>query len=101
MAAAVDILMDENSNILFENGDFKIGHSDFLHVKYLLLFEKGTVKNSPLTGCALRRKLNTKTAAADILKMRKEVRLQLTADGYRVQQVSIVNSQFKVDYERI
>lgn len=99
---AKDIMLDENNELLFKNGDFDIQYSDGQHVKLILLSEQGAWRQEPLIGVGLRKMLNMKLGAADSMLLNKEISLQLQYDEYKVKNISIKDTNnISIEYERI
>ena len=74
-----DILMrDDDLSIV--GGDFEMDVSDPQHVYHILLNAKGSYKQFPLTGIGKAKYINAPLGA----ELRREIQLQLQADGYRV-----------------
>lgn len=53
----VDYLLDENFDLRIANGDFVKGDATLQHQKKLLLAEKGSYKQSPTIGVAIRNEI--------------------------------------------
>jgi hypothetical protein len=85
MANSQDILLDDDGDIIIENGDFKIGDSDYQHIKDNIDAQKGWFRESSHLGCAVWNKLN---GVIDSSYM-QTIRVNLEADGYKVQKVSV------------
>ncbi len=50
----IDYLADDTMDLIIVNGDFKKGDATLKHQKTLLLAEKGSFKQSPTVGVAIR-----------------------------------------------
>lgn len=99
---AKDIMIDEYNELVFKDGDFEVRYSDGQHVKLILMSEKGSWRQEPLTGIGLRKMLNTKMNSIDRMVLKKQLTLQLQNDGYKVNAISMPNTKsIKIDYERI
>jgi len=84
MPVRTDILMrDDDLNIV--GGDFEMGISDPQHVYHILLNAKGSYKQFPLTGIGKAKYINAPLGA----ELRREIQLQLQADGYRVTSLTV------------
>lgn len=93
-----DILLDDNNDICFENGDFLIGESTELEIERILLAFKGSFKEFPLLGVEIIRKLKSRESEQNI---RREVREQLNYDGFNEVDFKIENSEsFTINAER-
>ena len=88
MALRNDILMrDDDLSII--GGDFEMGNSDPQHVYHIILNSKGSYKQFPLTGIGKSRFINAPLGA----EQRREIQLQLQADGYRVTQLRLSETE--------
>ena len=72
-----DICMNDDFDLLIENGDFKIENSLEKEVKILLLSTPGNFKNAPLLGCDIQLLVQSNQYAG----IKAEVLRQLKADG--------------------
>lgn len=98
MAGRKDILLDDNFNMIFENGDVKIGDSDAQHVSVILSSPKGAFREYPELGAGLLAWI--KNPLSSIRSMRREVTVQLKNDGYKVSNFNIdENQEITLDYE--
>jgi hypothetical protein len=88
-----DILLDENYEILFENGDFKVGDSEGQHIKLLLDTFKGDWTQNPTTGIGLIRWKNGRMDA----RFERECQLQFTADGLTDLKIKVINDTINID----
>ncbi len=86
MAQVKDILLDENNNydLLFSDGDFAIGESDQQHVILIINTSLGSWKKSPTCGVGIIKYL---CSAGQGQELRRNMTVQLTADGYKVNQI--------------
>ena len=75
-----DILTDENDDLLIIDGQLVIGESDEQHVRHIVLSTQGDFKEHPLMGFGLSRYL--KTPVLETEKFKRELAVQLKADGY-------------------
>lgn len=78
-----DILLNTGDDIAIVNGDFVVGESDLQNIYLLMRLNKTNIKQSPRT-CVGEELLQNGTVNAEL---RKEVQLQLQADGYRLRQL--------------
>lgn len=85
MAKSKDILLDADGDIIIENGDFKIGDSDYQHLQDNIEAQKGWFRESSHLGCAVLNKLNSAIDSAFL----QTIRINLEADGYKVEEISI------------
>jgi len=91
-----DILYDSAAgDLVIQNGDFRIGPSDLQHVFHLIQVPKGSWKQFPLTGVGEAKLKNAPLDAA----LRREIHLQLEADGYRLNRVAYVAETNELDVQ--
>lgn len=90
-----DILTDENGEVLTDNGDFVTGNSDYQHQHFLLLFQKGELKEKPDVGTGLINFLNE----SDIDGMLREIRIQFEKDGMEVKALGFDEQLGKLNYD--
>lgn len=92
-----DILLDENDDLLIEDGDFVIGESSLQHQRLLLLCNKGEFKETPTCCVGLSRFLET----GDSQALAREIDVEFTKDGMKVKQIAIDIPivDIKADYE--
>ena len=95
---ATDILLDDDMNYQIENGDFKIGESDYQSATLVLNTNEGSWKGQPFCGMGIAK---YEGAANAQLQMKREIMIQLRADGFRVNSVIIKDySNFYLDIDR-
>lgn len=80
-----DILLDENLDLVFKNGDFSIGESTAQHQKLLILSDKGELKANPKQGVGARKYLETHKPD----DFAREIRQEFSIDGMSVDAISI------------
>lgn len=80
-----DILLDENDDLLIENGDFVIGESTLQHQRLLLLCNKGEFKEYPTRCIGLNRYLEDNDAQA----LAREIDVDFSKDGMKVSKIVI------------
>ena len=78
---AQDILLDDDADLLIQDGDFVIGASDWQHINDILLAAPGHFKEFPLFGCNLWAYLNGNIPKQQIIN---NITVQLKSDGYAV-----------------
>lgn len=102
MDAVKDIALNENNDIIIKNGDFLIDYSDEVHVEQILKSAKGSWKQYPLLGVHLIKKTNMPTSEITIVALKKEMKIQLEYDNYRVNKISLSNlNNAIIDCDRI
>lgn len=73
-----DILLDDDNDLLIENGDLTIGDSAIQDVALILATNKGEWKSAPLLGANLTELLRSRASQDEI---NKRIRLQMEYDG--------------------
>lgn len=97
---ATDILLDNNLDVtISSDGDFKVTESDYQSSVLILNTYFGAWKLHPLCGMGL---VRYKGSAGSQLQIRREISIQLQADGFKVNSVVVKNyDDFYYDVERI
>ena len=99
--AVSDIILDDNYDLVIENGDFKVSDSDNQHIELLCITALGHWKQHPLIGVGITQYIAS-SGQSDALK--RIINIQLSADGYLVNQVLVsgLNETFtySIDAER-
>ena len=103
MAYVKDILLDDDFDLLIEDGDLVIGESDEQHIALILSTYQGGWKFDPLVGVGVRQYLAS-SGNEELIK--RNITVQLEADNYQVNKVALTktsNNDFSyfVDAERI
>lgn len=80
-----DILLDENNDLLIEDGDFVIGESTLQHQQLLLYCNKNDIKEFPTRCVGLSRFLET----SDEENLAREIDVDFNKDGMRVDKISV------------
>jgi len=88
MAKRQDIRQDETGDLYINTttGDFEIVESDAQHVGDILEAVSGDYKEFPLIGLNL---FQYQNSTGQQQKLEKEIRTQISADGYRVTKIVI------------
>ncbi|WP_448529202.1 hypothetical protein [Raineya sp.] len=92
-----DIILDENTDLIFLNGDFKIFESTLQHQKLLLFTAKGHWKHAPEVGVGVENYFLNENYAG----LLQETRKQLVMDGMSVGDIQVTNFgelQIKAEY---
>ena len=100
MAKAEDIRLEDESGDLYINpvsGDFEISPSDTRSVQLILDSYAGHWKQFPLVGVGMKRKLSA-TGSTQLLS--RAIKLQMKADGFRIDNVTIKDKQVYLTGER-
>lgn len=102
MDAVKDIALNEVNDIIIKNGDFLVDYSDEVHVEQILKAAKGSWKQYPLLGVHLIKKINMPTSEIKLVALKKEMKIQLEYDNYRVNKISLSNlNNAIIDCDRI
>lgn len=97
---AKDILLDDNFDLIIENGDFKIGNSDIQHIQLICITDLGHWKQSPLQGVGIHNYISSSGQQA---ALKRNISIQLAADGYKVNEVILkgINEDFEYSIDAI
>jgi len=88
-----DILLNDNYDLLIEDGDFVIGESTYQHQKLLLLCNKGEFKEFP-TRCVGAIRYIEEAKAEDLAR---EIETDFSKDGMKVSKIDIEIPNVKID----
>jgi hypothetical protein len=91
---ANDILLDDNGDLIFRNGDFVIGDSFEQEVRLIIGLNKGGLKSDPVLGCELVRMINSQ---ASQIAIQQKIKLNLERDNKKVGSVKIENGIVKIE----
>jgi hypothetical protein len=89
----MDFLINENFELLIEDGDFAVGDATEQQVIALLQAEQGHYKQFPLTGCGIR-SLVGGNLTPDV---KRRTQLQLESDGLKVGKISMIDQDLKIE----
>lgn len=81
-----DILLDENGDLLFANGDFVIADSNNQHVDIIFDCVKGEIRENPSLGFAAMHLLKTNKTEVEV---KRSLRVELNKDGYTDAEITI------------
>lgn len=84
-----DIMLNEERDVLIQNGDFVIAPSDAAHIEHLLLAWKGNYREFPLCGVGVARYLNASYNIESRAELKRDIQLQMQVDGYRKIEIDI------------
>jgi phage baseplate assembly protein W len=73
-----DILLDDNDDLIIEDGDFKLGDSLTQDVGIILRLNQGELKSDPLLGAGIIRLINS---SIDDDELQTRIKLHLQRDG--------------------
>lgn len=77
------LLQPDDFDFLIKDGDFTIGMSDNQHQALLLMLDKGSLKENPITGVGAFKQLESEDRAAFL----REIRRQFTGDGLDIDKI--------------
>lgn len=89
-----DILLDENLDLIIENGDFKIGASDQQHQEAIIRTWTGQWKEFPFLGVGINFYLG---GSGLMQELEREIRIQLVDDGYKFNSFDVLDNNFYID----
>jgi len=99
--AVKDITLDDNFDLIIENGDFKVSDSDMQHIQLICITNLGHWKQFPLLGVGIEQYIAS-SGQTDALK--RAINVQLAADGYKVNDILVQgtneNFTYSIDAER-
>lgn len=87
-----DLLLTEDYDLQVKNGDFVIGDSQEQSVELLLLAKQGEFKATPEAGCDI---LSAKNGTIDRF-LDREIRVQLDADGFELDKMSLTEKGIEI-----
>lgn len=91
-----DIVLNDNNDLLINNGDFVQSESTYQHQKHLLLAEKGDYKQFPTAGVASKKYLERESPD----EYARAIRQEFVADGMNVKTLTILeNLELSIDAE--
>lgn len=95
----IDILLNSDFDLDFENGDLKISNSKNQAIEMLLLSAQGEWKEHPEAGADIKRAQN---GVIDQF-LERTIRVQLEADNFNLDKLIIFENGFQIsgDYEGI
>ena len=77
--AVKDIMLDDNADLLIQNGDFVISESDAQHIMLIINLMEGSIKQFPLQGVGIMQYSGSSGQGANL---KKQIGIKLDADGY-------------------
>ena len=92
-----DFLLDEQDNLLIDDGDWLVGDSHQQHIQLLLTSMPGEWKENPETGVGLA--LSQKGAIDGFFK--RTIAVQLEADGFKLDNLEITEKGIIIDAKRV
>ncbi len=88
-----DFLLDEDGDLLVQNGDFVVGESTTQHQHLLLTTSAGEWKMSPKAGV----NINSFLEDDGDIDLATEIREQFEADGMKVNTIQSINDKMYID----
>jgi hypothetical protein len=88
-----DFVLDENFDIVFENGEIKTTQSDLQHCRLILATYRGDWSQFKNLGAGLIQILQGTLDG----RFRREAQLQLQSDGYKMKSISFDNNSGKLN----
>lgn len=99
MAAAKDILLDDDWDLSFANGDFLTGLSDTQHQALIVAMDIGHLKESPFLGVGINLELG---GAKSTNEIKANIQQNLEADNYAVNNITVRNGEIiNIDADRL
>lgn len=92
-----DFIIDQNSNLLIEDGDWLLGDSHHQHIELLLTSLPGQWKENPEAGAGLA--LSQNGVADSFIK--HTIAIQLEADGFKLDNLQITENGITIDAKRL
>lgn len=92
-----DYLLDDDFDLLIENGDFVGGESDARHAQLIALGPPGFIRQFPECGHHAARYKNA--SAARRQQFESELKAQLQADGYKRVEIKYTGPAWWQDFE--
>jgi hypothetical protein len=86
MATVKDIELDEDVDLVIENGDFSVSESDQQHIILIINTFPGHWKQFPTCGTGIIQYLASSGQGS---KLNRSIRVQLEADGFTVNQLTL------------
>jgi hypothetical protein len=85
------ILLDENNDLLIDNGSLAIGDAGMQNAYMVLRMAQGEIKEDPIAGANLQRHIRGRSNVATI---RKEINIALKRIGMRLEDVAQESKTF-------
>lgn len=82
-----DILIDNDGDLSYKNGDFDIAPSDAQHIQHIVFANPGDYKQSPLVGFGIIKRLNSPNNLQGVNSIKGDLTLQLVMDGFKVRKI--------------
>jgi len=89
--AHTDILLDDNNDLLIENGDFVVGESAGQEAKLLLLYSPGTLRSDPMVGVGFQSYQNAATSPSVLKTLDRIIQEQFEMDQKTIDSIEYVS----------
>ena len=93
MALEGDIILGQNNQITFKNGDINIGDAKEQHVAAILNASKGNFRRHPTLGVDIVKKIDS---PQDLRLLEQDIRIELEKDGYQLKEMDITTSNNEI-----
>lgn len=93
MADNTDILLDDDFDLMIENGDFKLGDAWGQDIELILTLSKGELKSDPLLGPDLIQAINAKERN---VRIEQRVKVSLERDGKKISDINFENGNINI-----
>jgi hypothetical protein len=90
MALVQDILLADDWDLLFANGDFIVGASDLQHLALITEMDIGHLKESPFLGVGVRQYLGGNTPVNEI---KTKAQQMYEADNYTINLINVKDGE--------
>lgn len=90
-----DVLLVDNDLAVTADGDLLTGDSQSQHVYHIILNSRGAYKQNPLVGVGEPKIINAPLDG----QLRREVQVQLEADGFSLKEFSITDGAIDVQFD--
>lgn len=90
-----DIKLDDDFDLVIENGDFKVSSSDMQHIQLICITDLGHWKQFPLMGVGIQKYI---ASSGQQEALKRAINIQLAADGYKVNQVLVKDTNEDFEY---
>lgn len=87
------IVLDEDRDLLIENGEVAIGEIDSQNLEMLIIAEKGEIREAPLRGVGIRRYVDDEDPATLLQAIRNEV----AEESMTLDTIEIKNGKLNID----
>ena len=89
MAESRDYILDQDGDLLIEDGDFVVGPSDQQHIEDILVSPQGDWRQHPLLGIGIFNYLKGANDNITRNAVKKRIRVHLAYDNYEVDTLDV------------